>query len=92
MDPITATIILGGIAYMQKMQADRQEKAIREAQKAEEQNAANKQNALVRDSYGKRRDTMSSMRGGRAVGLGGAGASQTGTILTSVTGEASILG
>ena len=84
MDPITAAILVGAItAGIGAYTANEQMKAAEQAQEDAKQQATNNQNALVQQNYAKRKN---------ALGLGGPTspsgnqASQTGGVLTSVSG------
>jgi hypothetical protein len=84
MDPLTAMILIGSTLYTQQQsqeQARLERKGIRQQQEAAQEQALQNQNALVEEGYRKKQ---------QARGLGGntkSGlvASQTGSVLTSVT-------
>lgn len=92
MDPITASILIGAAAssaYMSYEQGQKQNRAVEQEQKRQRWASAANQNALVEKGFANRGKGaaglgMSSLGRGAA---GGLGASQTGTVLTSVTGE-----
>ena len=90
MDPLTAAILVsaitGGAGFMQ---ARNQRQAAESAQRQQAKQAVQNQNALVEENFNKRKAALARGLGGTTEGPLGIGASQTGAVLTSVTGEAS---
>ena len=85
MDPITAAILVGGMVVssgISAYQADKTAKAQLKAQERAQDKAVKNQNKLVEESFAKRRNALGlGMVGGKT----GMAASQTGSVLTSVT-------
>ena len=96
MAPLIAAILVGSAlttAYMGQQQAESQKKAAEKAKDKANQNAVQNQNALVKEKFNKRKEMAQGLGEGMESPMG-LQASQSGAILTSVTGNAqnSILG
>ena len=87
MDPITAALLIGAAttavtAGIGMYQGQQQAKAVARAQNKAQDKAVKNQNALVEEGFNKRRNAMGL---GAQQAQGGQVASQTGSVLTSVT-------
>ena len=85
MDPITASILVGGMlgtSFIGMYQADKQAKAAAKAQEKAQDRAVKNQNRLIEEGFQKRRSAMGLDGTPQNSGLI---ASQTGGVLTSVT-------
>lgn len=79
---IASTLYSG---YMGQKQAEEQADVAKEARKAQERQAKRNRNALAEESFNKRRGALGLGQGGAPVAASGLTASQTGSVLTSVT-------